>query len=104
MDRAAQTPGGASQCVDEVFRDPRGWLSRRQSAWRRSSPVSSSALALFGAQQLLFASDWPVSTLSGPYAECIAVMRAATASLSVDEQAWIWGQTARRTYGLTLRL
>ncbi len=67
-------------------------------------PYLNSALALFGAQRLLFASDWPVSTLSGPYAECIAVMRAATASLSEEEQAWIWGQTAISTYGLTLRL
>lgn len=67
-------------------------------------PYLSSALALFGAQRLLFASDWPVSTLSGPYAECIEVMRAATASLSADEQAWIWGKTAISVYKLTLRL
>jgi L-fuconolactonase len=67
-------------------------------------PYLSSALALFGAQRLLFGSDWPVSTLSGLYSEGIAVMRAATASRSREEQAWIWGQTAQRTYGLTLRL
>jgi len=67
-------------------------------------PYLTSALDLFGAQRLLFASDWPVSTLSGPYAECIAVMRAVTASLSADEQVWIWGKTATHTYGLTLRL
>jgi L-fuconolactonase len=67
-------------------------------------PYLSSAMTLFGAQRLLFASDWPVSTLNGPYDECIAVMRAATASLSADEQAWIWGKTAIRAYGLTLRL
>lgn len=67
-------------------------------------PYLTSALALFGAQRLLFASDWPVSTLSGPYAECVTVMRAATASLSADEQAWIWGKTASSVYKLTLRL
>lgn len=67
-------------------------------------PYLSSVRALFGAQRLLFASDWPVSTLSGPYAECITVMRAATAVLSEEEQAWIWGQTAIKTYGLTSRL
>ncbi len=67
-------------------------------------PYLNSALALFGAQRLLFASDWPVSTLSGPYTECINVMRAATASLSADEQAWIWGKTAINVYKLTLRL
>lgn len=67
-------------------------------------PYLASALALFGAQRLIFASDWPVSTLHGPYAECIDVMRSATASLSADEQAWIWGRTAITVYRLTLRL
>lgn len=67
-------------------------------------PYLDSACSLFGVQRLLFASDWPVSTLHGPYAECIEVMRAATASLSRDEQVWIWGQSAIKTYGLTLRL
>jgi L-fuconolactonase len=63
-------------------------------------PHLESTLTLFGAQRLLFASDWPVSTLSGSYSECIAVMRAATASLSTDEQEWIWGKTAISAYGL----
>ncbi|HLV99347.1 MAG TPA: amidohydrolase family protein [Ktedonobacterales bacterium] len=67
-------------------------------------PYLHSALSLFGAARLLFASDWPVSTLSGPYAECIAVMRAVTTSLSADEQAWLWGKTAISAYGLTLRI
>ncbi|MGH2509816.1 MAG: amidohydrolase family protein [Ktedonobacteraceae bacterium] len=67
-------------------------------------PYLASALTLFGAQRLIFASDWPVSTLSGPYAECIDVMRAATATLSADEQAWIWGKTAIAVYRLTLRV
>lgn len=67
-------------------------------------PYLASALTLFGAQRLLFASDWPVSTLSGPYAECIDVMRSATAALSADEQAWIWGKTALIVYRPTLRV
>ena len=66
-------------------------------------PYLHSALALFGSQRLIFASDWPVSTLSGPYAEGIAVMREVTADLSPQEQADIWGRTAITTYRLTLR-
>lgn len=66
-------------------------------------PYLHSALALFGSQRLIFASDWPVSTLSGPYAEGIQVMRAVTADLEAEEQANIWGQTAITTYKLTLR-
>jgi L-fuconolactonase len=67
-------------------------------------PYVESALALFGAERLIFASDWPVSTLSGPYAEGINTMREVTATLSEHEQACIWGQTAIATYRLTLRL
>jgi L-fuconolactonase len=67
-------------------------------------PHLEGALALFGAERLIFASDWPVSTLSGPYAEGINVMREVTSALSEHEQACIWGQTAVTTYKLTLRL
>ena len=66
-------------------------------------PYLESALALFGSERLLFASDWPVSTLSGPYVEAIQVMREVTAALSPNEQANIWGKTAIATYKLVLR-
>lgn len=65
-------------------------------------PYLESALSLFGAQRLIFASDWPVSTLSGPYAEGIQVMRAVTSALSRDEQVHIWGKSAIDTYRLTV--
>ncbi|HEU5381087.1 MAG TPA: amidohydrolase family protein [Ktedonobacteraceae bacterium] len=71
-----------------------------QTLW----PYLESALALFGAERLIFASDWPVSTLTGPYTECISTMREATARLSAAEQEWIWGKSAITTYKLTLRL
>jgi len=65
-------------------------------------PYLTSALTLFGAERLIFASDWPVSTLSGSYAEGINTMREVTADLSANEQAQIWGKTAIETYKLTL--
>src|SRR5258708_11155921 len=45
-------------------------------------PYLESALALFGSERLIFASDWPVSTLSGSYAEGKHVMREVTSPLS----------------------
>lgn len=66
-------------------------------------PYLYSALTLFGSQRLIFASDWPVSTLSGPYAEGIQIMREVTTDLGPEEQANIWGQTAITAYKLTLR-
>ncbi len=60
------------------------------------------ALALFDADRLLFASDWPVSTLSASYIEGVRLLHMATASLSAYERAQLWRETARRLYRLDL--
>ncbi|HEY5810743.1 MAG TPA: amidohydrolase family protein [Povalibacter sp.] len=58
------------------------------------------ALELFGAQRLMFGSDWPVCLLAAPYARVGALIDSWTAHLSPDERAAIWGGTARRVYSL----
>ncbi|WP_300831960.1 amidohydrolase family protein, partial [uncultured Bilophila sp.] len=60
----------------------------------------AAALDCFGPERLLFGSDWPVCRLSGDYAQVCALARAATASLSGPERDAVWGETARRVYGL----
>lgn len=60
------------------------------------------ALELFGAQRLMFGSDWPVCLLKSEYAEVFAIVQQWAARLSVDEQASLWGGTAVRCYGLHL--
>jgi L-fuconolactonase len=57
-------------------------------------------LEVFGADRLLFGSDWPVCTMAGTYAEAVGALRTVTASLSAAEQAGIWGGTAARVYHL----
>lgn len=60
------------------------------------------ALELFGAQRLMFGSDWPVCLLKAEYAEVFAIVQQWAARLSADEQASLWGGTAVRCYGLRL--
>jgi predicted TIM-barrel fold metal-dependent hydrolase len=50
----------------------------------------------FGAQRLAWGSNFPTSP--GSLAEILATARAGLASLSAEDQAWIFGGTARRLY------
>ena len=59
------------------------------------------ALDAFGAQRLMFGSDWPVCLLAASYARVAAVVREwAETRLSASEQEQLWGGTAARCYGL----
>ena len=70
--------------------------------WRPADfkPYLDIALMAFGPDRLMFGSDWPVCLLSGDYAEVAGIIRDLCGQLSPDEQAAIWGGTARRFYGL----
>lgn len=70
--------------------------------WRRAdfTPYLEIALAAFGPERLMFGSDWPVCLVAGEYADVVGIVEDAVASLAPTEQAHIWGDTARRVYGL----
>ena len=50
----------------------------------------------FGAQRMAWGSNFPTSP--GTLAEILATAKAGLASLSADDQAWIFGKTAQRLY------
>ena len=58
------------------------------------------ALEMFGAQRLMFGSDWPVCLLVGSYAEVADVIERWSARLTASDREWIWGNTAAHVYGL----
>jgi L-fuconolactonase len=59
------------------------------------------ALELFGAQRLLFGSDWPVCLLAASYERVYSLIDTwAAQRLSADEAAAVFGDNARRVYGL----
>jgi L-fuconolactonase len=76
-----------------------------EAAWRQWRPVDFTpyleiALTAFGPERVMFGSDWPVCLLAADYAEVAGIIRNFCGTLSVAEQAAIWGGTATRFYGL----
>jgi L-fuconolactonase len=63
-------------------------------------PYFEIVLEAFGADRLLFGSDWPVCLLRSGYAHWVAAVKELAASLSTSEQAAIFSDTARRAYSL----
>jgi L-fuconolactonase len=57
-------------------------------------------LACFGADRLVWGSDWPVLELAGSYERWWAETRQLLADLSPQEQAAVMGGNARRLYRL----
>lgn len=58
------------------------------------------ALEAFGADRLIFGSDWPVCLLASSYAAHLAALLGLIAPLAPDERAAITGGTAARVYRL----
>lgn len=65
-------------------------------------PYFDHLLRLFGAERLLWGSDWPVLNLAGDYAGWHKTCRQWTAELSAAEQRAIFGDNAIRFYGLKI--
>jgi L-fuconolactonase len=63
-------------------------------------PYVESAIEIFGPDRLMFGSDWPVCLLAASYEEVVDAARSTTAGLSPGERDQLFGETARRVYGL----
>jgi L-fuconolactonase len=63
-------------------------------------PAWETALELFGAERLMWGSDWPLTVLTGGYGHAWQVMSALIAELAPDEQARVLSGTATSVYGL----
>ncbi len=58
------------------------------------------ALEAFGAERLMFGSDWPVCLLRADYAAVTALVDDWASRLSGTERAQLWGDTALRCYDI----
>lgn len=63
-------------------------------------PYVEHLLACFGAQRLMWGSDWPVLTLASRYGDWVQQSERLLQHLRVVEQAAIFGTTAKLFYGL----
>jgi len=63
-------------------------------------PYLDAVTAAFGADRLLFGSDWPVCLVAGDYSEVLEIVQRYTAAWSEQERAKIFGDNALRKYNL----
>ncbi len=54
----------------------------------------------FGADRLMYGSDWPVCELAGGYDQMLAIVQKYTAALTKSEQEKFWGDNAAKFYHL----
>ncbi|SFF67808.1 L-fuconolactonase [Salegentibacter agarivorans] len=54
----------------------------------------------FGAERIMFGSDWPVCLLGGSYAEIKGILETYTDKLGIEEQKAVLGETAKAFYNL----
>ena len=76
-----------------------------EADWRSWQPTDlepyvGHVLDVFGADRLLFGSDWPVCLLAASYQQVFDATRAALGELSASEQAAIFGGNATSVYRL----
>ncbi len=64
-------------------------------------PVLDVALDAFGADRLMYGSDWPMTVAAGGYQPHFDVVSRLVGALSPDEQSAIMSGTAQRVYQLT---
>jgi L-fuconolactonase len=79
-----------------------GLVTEAGSGWspRKLRPYVDHLLACFGAKRLLWGSDWPVVNLAGGYQRWARASDEILAGLPETDRAAIFGDNARRFYGL----
>jgi L-fuconolactonase len=66
------------------------------------APVADVVLSAFGADRVMFGSDWPVCLLASDYASVVALARALVTGLSDAERTAVFAATAARVYGISV--
>jgi L-fuconolactonase len=82
-----------------------GWTTPVRTGWsgRDIRPYVERAVELFGADRLMYASNWPVTLLAGSYEQVWAETNEALRSCSGPERKAIFAGTAYAVYGTPAR-
>ncbi|MFD2874124.1 amidohydrolase family protein [Mucilaginibacter ximonensis] len=64
------------------------------------TPYMDVVFEAFGADRVMYGSDWPVCRVAATYGEQLSIYEDYVAKLSADEQAKFWGRNAVKFYGL----
>ncbi|WP_371743785.1 amidohydrolase [Mangrovicoccus sp. HB161399] len=86
----------------QVFCKLSGLATEWGPGWSAGSfrEVFSHVLGCFGAERVMWGSDWPVLELAGGYADWHAAAADLASGLGPDERAALFGGTAARFYGI----
>jgi len=70
--------------------------------WKKEDifPYMDKVFGFFGAERLMFGSDWPVCKLAGEYDAVCGLVEEYLSKLSIREQALVWGKNAEQFYKL----
>lgn len=63
-------------------------------------PYVNTVAEAFGADRLMFGSDWPVCLLGGTYSQVVGIVEELTSDWSAAEKESLWSATAIRAYRL----
>ena len=74
--------------------DMEGWTQEDMT------PYIQHVLGMFGADRLMFGSDWPVSTQATTYERWVETVRSILANLPDEQAEFVFGETAIRFYDL----
>lgn len=72
----------------------------KHAAFPHLIPYMEHLLTCFGAQRLMWGSDWPVLELAAEYGSWVEASETFISRLSDSEQASIWAETAKNFYNL----
>lgn len=70
--------------------------------WKKEDifPYMDKVFGFFGAERLMFGSDWPVCKLAGEYDAVCGLVEEYLSKLSIREQELVWGKNAETFYKL----
>ncbi|MGE4610791.1 MAG: amidohydrolase family protein [Paracoccaceae bacterium] len=86
----------------QIYSKLSGLVTEHGPGWTRKTlqPVADHLFDSFGANRVMWGSDWPVLELDGSYPQWFSCVQKLVSSGSKSEQADILGGTASRFYGL----
>jgi predicted TIM-barrel fold metal-dependent hydrolase len=106
-DRSPEGLAGWRKAMDKVAREPNvalkiSGLGRKGLPWtlEANGPIIGEAIAIFGVERCMFASNYPVDSLAGPFATIYDGFRATVADRPQSERRKLFHDNAVRLYRL----
>ena len=73
-------------------------LSKQEYPWRDTHDLVKRVYGAFGAQRIMWATDWPVCLARATYDQTLAVARDALDFIAPEDRPWVLGQTALKLW------